>query len=46
MYSFRNDYSEGAHPQILECLQEMNQKQNIGYGEDILCEQANLLLIV
>ena len=44
MYSFRNDYSEGAHPQILECLQEMNQKQNIGYGEDTLCEKAKKLL--
>ena len=19
MYSFRNDYSEGAHPQVLQC---------------------------
>ncbi len=40
MYSFRNDYSEGAHPVIMERLLELNQCQNVGYGEDALCEQA------
>lgn len=38
MYSFRNDYSEGAHPVIMERLLELNQCQNVGYGEDALCE--------
>ena len=40
MYSFLNDYSEGAHPRILEMMNEYNLEQNIGYGEDIHCERA------
>ena len=40
MYSFRNDYSEGAHPDILKRLLDMNQCQNVGYGEDALCEHV------
>lgn len=34
MYSFMNDYSEGAHPRILELLIQSNLEQNAGYGED------------
>ncbi|WP_160718811.1 threonine aldolase family protein [Bacillus sp. USDA818B3_A] len=34
MYSFKNDYSEGAHPQILQALMESNLVQETGYGED------------
>lgn len=34
MYSFRNDYSEGAHPRILEALMNANLTQNTGYGLD------------
>lgn len=34
MYSFKNDYSEGAHPRILNALIESNLEQNEGYGED------------
>ncbi|TWE08230.1 L-threonine aldolase [Neobacillus bataviensis] len=34
MYSFKNDYSEGAHPQILKALMETNLVQEEGYGED------------
>jgi len=34
MYSFKNDYSEGAHPQILNALLESNDVQQDGYGED------------
>ncbi len=33
-YSFVNDYSEGAHPAILEALTEINFSQDAGYGED------------
>lgn len=44
MYSFRNDYSEGAHPEILKRLLDMNQCQNVGYGEDALCEHAKQML--
>lgn len=40
MYSFLNDYSEGAHPRIMEALNKLNQEQNIGYGEDIHCIRA------
>jgi len=34
MYSFKNDYSEGAHPRILNALLETNLEQDEGYGED------------
>lgn len=34
MYSFTNDYSEGAHPQILEAMMNANLTQNVGYGLD------------
>lgn len=34
MYSFKNDYSEGAHPRILSALIESNLEQTEGYGED------------
>lgn len=40
MYSFMNDYSEGAHPQILELLSKSNFNQNLGYGEDVHSENA------
>lgn len=40
MYSFKNDYGEGAHPRILKALVESNMEQTDGYGEDIYCEQA------
>lgn len=34
MYSFKNDYSEGAHPDILEALLRNNSSQEEGYGLD------------
>ncbi|NLJ97190.1 MAG: aminotransferase class V-fold PLP-dependent enzyme, partial [Clostridiales bacterium] len=40
MYSFLNDYSEGAHPRILDALYSLNQEQNMGYGKDIHSERA------
>ena len=33
-YSFKNDYAEGAHPQILEALINSNLNQQNGYGLD------------
>ena len=39
-YSFKNDYSEGAHPSILERLINTNLEQAIGYGEDEFCNEA------
>ncbi len=34
MISFKNDYSEGAHPRVLEALIRTNLEQTDGYGED------------
>ncbi len=34
IYSFKNDYSEGCHPKILEMLLKSNLEQLEGYGED------------
>lgn len=39
-YSFKNDYSEGAHPQILDALTETNNTQEAGYGYDQFSERA------
>lgn len=43
-YSFFNDYSEGAHPAILELLAQTNLAQETGYGEDAFCREAAELL--
>lgn len=40
MYSLKNDYSEGAHPKILEALIESNLIQEEGYGYDIHTQNA------
>ena len=40
MYNFRNDYSQGAHPRVLEALAATNLEGNIGYGEDDHCRRA------
>lgn len=40
MYSFNNDYSEGAHPQILNKIAITNLEQNNGYSEDIHTDNA------
>lgn len=39
-YNFRNDYSEGAHPNILKALADTNMEQLDGYGEDKYCIEA------
>lgn len=44
MIRFTNDYSEGAHPKVLEKLMETNLEQTIGYGEDPYCEKAIQLI--
>jgi threonine aldolase len=44
MYSFKNDYSEGAHPRILNALMESNFVQEEGYGEDQYTQKAIGLL--
>ena len=40
MISFTCDYSEGAHPKILERLTATNFEQLPGYGTDLYCESA------
>jgi threonine aldolase len=40
MYSFKNDYSEGAHPKLLNALIESNFEQVEGYGEDLYSQKA------
>lgn len=44
MYNFRNDYTEGAHPRILNRLIETNLEQHLGYGEDAYSIEAKALL--
>ncbi|HAE42386.1 MAG TPA: threonine aldolase [Clostridiales bacterium] len=43
-FSFLYDYSEGAHPKILEALSMTNLVQQNGYGEDNYCEEAKYLI--
>ena len=40
MISFENDYTTGAHPQILQRLSETNLEPVTGYGMDPYCESA------
>ena len=40
MISFRNDYSEGAHPSVLEAIGKHNFETTCGYSMDPFCQQA------
>ena len=40
MISFKNDYSEGALPEILEALVKTNLESTVGYGMDEYCALA------
>ena len=40
MLNFNCDYSEGAHPRIIECLVKTNTEQTVGYGNDAYCDEA------
>ncbi len=44
MIYFNCDYSEGAHPLILEKLAQTNLEQLPGYGQDTYCAQAAELI--
>ena len=44
MHSFRNDYSELAHPEILKLINQFSDEQNIGYGLDKHSERARNLI--
>lgn len=39
-FSFKNDYSEGAHPRLLKALIDSNLEQEQGYGYDSHSENA------
>ncbi len=39
-YSFHDDYSEGAHPKIIEAIARTNLSQQSGYGDDEYSENA------
>jgi len=41
---FRNDYSFGAHPKVLEALAQTNMEGNIGYGDDDYTLRAKSLI--
>lgn len=44
MIQFQCDYSEGAHPRIMERMMQTNLEQTPGYGEDHYCEMARKLI--
>lgn len=44
MFYFNSDYTEGAHPRILEYLVKTNLEQTTGYGEDGYCQRAAELI--
>lgn len=44
MYSFINDYSEGAYPGIIAKLAATNAEQTVGYGFDKHCKEARKLI--
>lgn len=43
-YSFRNDYSELCHPEMLKALTKAASEQNVGYGLDEHCVNAERLI--
>lgn len=44
-FSFKNDYSEGCHPQILNALTKYNFDQQDGYGLDDYCQNAASIIL-
>ena len=40
MYRFQCDYTEGAHPAIMQRMIETNMEQTNGYGLDPYCDSA------
>lgn len=40
MYHFLNDYSQGAHPRVLEAVAVLGLEANPGYGTDLYCQRA------
>lgn len=44
MIYFNSDYLEGAHPRVMELMQKLNMEQTPGYGEDVYCAKARVLI--
>lgn len=44
MLRFNSDYTEGAHPNLLNRLVETNFEQTGGYGEDEYCQEAAAMI--
>ncbi len=44
MISFRSDYSQGAHPKVMEALAATNLEHTDGYGEDAHCKNAAAMI--
>ncbi|OWR31969.1 low specificity L-threonine aldolase [Saccharibacillus sp. O23] len=44
MTRFECDYTQGAHPRIMQRLMETNMEQTSGYGTDEYCERARDLI--
>ena len=45
MIHFECDYTQGAHPKIIEMLAETNMEQTTGYGKDGHCERARQMIL-
>lgn len=43
-YSFSDDYSEGAHPQVLNAVVRANATQQVSYGNDEYSDKARRLI--
>lgn len=43
-YLFYNDYSEGAHPRIIEAMTKTNAQQEVGYELDSFCLEATQMI--
>ena len=46
MLFFRNDYSNGAHPKVLEMLCKTNLELTAGYGADPYCQKAIEIMLL
>lgn len=44
MIFFRNDYSLGAHPRVLQALTDTNMIHTVGYGLDEYCDEARKVI--
>ena len=44
MIYFLSDYSQGAHPKVMEALERTNMEHSNGYGLDEHCEKATEII--